>query len=131
LKVMVVDDELVSRIKLARILSDLGVCHQFDSGKEAISVFEKALVEKQPYQLVTLDISMPDTDGLEVLNRFRQLENDYDVPDEKKTKIVMVTSQTERDSILSAIAESCSDYIIKPFERVKIAERLKRLGIDL
>ncbi|MDD5456886.1 MAG: response regulator [Candidatus Margulisbacteria bacterium] len=129
MKVMVVDDEVVSRKKLAKIVEELGIIHEFDRGDVALVAFEKALKEKQPYQLITLDISMPDMDGLDVLNRIRQLEVDYKVAPDKQTKVVMVTSHDERDSILAALSEKCSDYIVKPFNKEFIMERFRRIGV--
>ncbi len=107
----------------------MGVCHDFESGDAALISFEKALKEGQTYHLVTLDISMPNIDGLEVLNHLRQIEDVYNVPEAKRAKIIMVTSRNERDSILSAISERCTDYIVKPFNRAEIFDRLSKNGI--
>lgn len=129
MKIMIVDDDSVSRKKLAKILSDLGICHEFDRGDVALIAFEKAVKEGQPYHLITLDIHMPEVDGLDVLNRLRKIEEENNVPMDKQVKIVMVTANDERDSILAAIAENCTDYIVKPFNRTYILERFRRSKI--
>ncbi len=129
MKIMIVDDDSVSRRKLAKIIGDLGVCHEYDRGDVALIAFEKALKETQPYHLITLDIHMPELDGLDVLNRIRKLERQFSIPEDRKVKIVMVTANDERDSILSAIAENCTDYIVKPFHKTYILDRFRRSGI--
>lgn len=126
---MVVDDDPISRKILSEILSDLGVCHQFDSGTDALAAFDKAISANQPYHLITLDISMPDIDGIAVLNRFRTKEAQCKVPPDKKSKVVMITSHDSKDVLLSAMTEDCTDYIIKPFNRKYILKRFAKLGI--
>jgi len=129
MKIMVVDDDPISRKILSEILSDLGVCHQFDRGTDALAAFDKAIYENQPYHLITLDISMPDIDGITVLNHFRTKEAEFKITKEKKSKVVMITSHDSKDALLSAISEDCTDYIIKPFNKKYILKRFAKLGI--
>ena len=84
MKTLVVDDEVISRKKLQKILSNLGECEAVEGGKAAITVFEKALKEKDPFDLVTLDIVMPEMDGTEALVELRELEKEAGVRRKKK-----------------------------------------------
>ena len=129
MKIMIVDDELVSRRKMAKILEDWGIVQEFEGGEAALIAFEKALKESQPFHLITLDLSMPKMDGLEVLSRIRQIEESFYVPTEKQAKVVMVTSNDERDAILAAVSERCTDYVVKPFNKEFIIERFYKVGI--
>ena len=67
MRILVVDDELVSREKMKRIMSSLGECDEVTSGQDALKAFMDASAEQKQYDLITLDISMPEMDGTEVL----------------------------------------------------------------
>ena len=124
MKILVVDDELVSRKKLQKILSNLGECGAAESGKAAITAFKKALKEKDPFDLVTLDIVMPEMDGTEVLVELRDLEKGTGVTEEEKAVIMMVTSHGDKDNIVTSISAGCDDYIVKPFHKGTIFDKL-------
>lgn len=126
MKILVVDDELVSRKKLQKILSNLGECGAVGGGKVAVAAFEKALREGDPFDLVTLDIVMPEMDGTEALLELRELEKEAGVPEEEKTVIIMVTSHWDKNNIVTSISAGCNDYIVKPFDKKIIFEKLEK-----
>ena len=131
---MIVDDDIVSRTKLSMILSEVGICHDFSDGATAINAFKKALNEKQPYHLVCLDILMPGMDGFDVLSEIKKAEesfhnNPYNESTPFQTKYLMVTSVNERDAYDTAMYEECIGYIIKPFRKNLIIEKLKEAGL--
>ncbi len=76
MKVMVVDDELVSRKKMEKILSSFGEVKAVENGEKAIDVFRKASDEGEGFDLITLDIEMPGIDGTETLFEIREIENE-------------------------------------------------------
>lgn len=129
MRILVVDDELVSREKMKRIMSSLGECDEVTSGQDALEAFMDASAENKQYDLITLDISMPEMDGTEVLNRIRSMENDNDIPKEGQVKIFMVTASSEKDIILACIKSGCNDYIMKPFTIETVAKKLKDNGL--
>jgi two-component system, chemotaxis family, chemotaxis protein CheY len=139
LKTLVVDDELVSRKKMQKIMESYGESEAVDNGHTAITTFRQALDNRSPFDLITLDISMPDMDGTEVLFEMREIEKEKNIPREKQVKILMVTSHTDKDAVITSIQAECDDYIVKPFNKEIISEkignirsgkRLTRDGID-
>ncbi len=128
MRIMVVEDELVSRQKLSYNLKVYGIVNDFEDGESALIAFEKACIEKNYYSLVTLDIGMPKMGGLVVLNKMRAIEDEMNLSPENRAKIVMVTSHDDEMSIKFALSQKCDDYIIKPFEKSIIQERLERIG---
>jgi hypothetical protein len=62
--------------------------------------------------------------GMAVLQEIRELENKHYTPARKKVKIIMVTAHSDKDTIVSCIAEGCNDYIIKPFDKATVEKKL-------
>ncbi len=129
MKTLIVDDELVSRTKLKKILQTAGECTACATGREAIIEFEQELDGEMPYDLVTLDISMLGMDGLSVLLILRNAEKKRRIPAEKRTKIFMVSSHSSHDKVINAIQNGCNGYIIKPFNRETIEAQLRKAGL--
>jgi len=127
MKILVVDDELVSRKKMQKIMVNFGECEEVESGSEAITAFKKALENRTPFDLITLDIVMPELEGIEVLFEIREIENLKNIPEEKQVKILMVTSHSDRDNIITSIQAGCNDYIVKPFDREMVIEKLENI----
>ncbi len=72
----IVDDDSVSRQILIKLLSQYAECHEAKNGLEALSIYRKGWEDWAPFDLLTLDISMPEMDGKKVLQTIRALENE-------------------------------------------------------
>ena len=127
MKILVVDDELVSREKIRRIMENFGPCKAVDSGEAAIAAFQEAWNSWSPFDLITMDISMPAMSGLETLQKLREIEKEKNVPKEKKVKIVMATSDADRDTVVTCLVDGCDDYIVKPFNQKTVEMKLGRI----
>lgn len=129
MKILIADDELVSRKLMEKILIGYGDCETVDSGQAAIEAFRTAGEKGSFFDLITLDISMPDINGLDVLSQIRQMEKNKEVPAGKKTVIIMVTASADKDTIVKAVGAGCNDYIAKPFDRDTIFKKLIKVGL--
>ena len=125
MKILVVDDELVSRKKLQKIMDNLGICKAVDRGSAAIAAFKKAWENWAPFDLITLDIVMPEMDGKEVLYEIREIERKRKLPKGKQVKIMMVTSHSDKENVIACIQAGCDDYIVKPFDREAVIKKLR------
>ena len=129
MKILVVDDEMVSRTKMKLIMENFGECETADNGKDAFARFDKAHQEGKPFGLIMLDIDMPEMDGVQVLSEMIEAQVKLDVSKSHKAKILMVTSFTDKDRVLICIQSGCDDYIAKPFDIDTISKKLSKLGI--
>jgi DNA-binding response OmpR family regulator len=113
-RVLVVDDEATTRDLMSRILLDAGyeVVDTFNA-EEAV-----ALLHRQPFDLVTLDVMMPHVDGFECCRRIRQFS---DVP------IVFVTARGESVNEIMGFESGADDYIQKPYHPDTVVSRVKAL----
>ena len=67
MKILVVDDELVSRKKMQKIMELVGECVVAENGTDAVAAFKEAIENESPFDLISLDIAMPDMSGIEAL----------------------------------------------------------------
>ncbi len=130
MKSLVVDDEVVSRKKMIKILGKYGLCEEAENGTEAIEKFSVNAVDGTDlFDLITLDITMPDINGLEVLKRIRNIEKDKSISKENLVKILMVTASSAKEIVRSSIEGGCDDYVIKPFNNQSMEIKLERVGL--
>jgi two-component system, chemotaxis family, chemotaxis protein CheY len=127
MKILVVDDETVSQRKMELIMKYYGSCDRMEDGEAAVEAFVKAWEDWSPYDLITLDLVMPKMNGDATLTKIREMEKQKNVPEDRRVKVIMVTSQADKDTIVACIQAGCDDFISKPFDRIIIEEKLSRL----
>ena len=113
-RVMIVDDAPIIRLKIRDVLENHGleVVAECGDGQQAIDTYPKIKPD-----VVTMDITMPNKDGIEALEGILK-----DFPD---AKIIMVTAVDQRDSLMKAISLGATDYVVKPFEDDRIVTAIK------
>ena len=70
---------------------------------------------------------MPEMDGTEVVYKIREIEKENEVPEGKQVKILMVTSHSDKDTIVSCVQAGCDDFVVKPFDRETISEKIEKI----
>lgn len=126
MRILAADDDLLNRRILEDIFTEFGQCDLAVNGYDALEAYQRAMADKTPYDLITLDIVMPGMDGREVLKSIRGIEESAG---SGATKIIMVTSEADADSILASYDYKCDAYITKPIERQKLTDRMRFLGL--
>jgi len=124
MKILIVDDDFTSRKLLLKILSEYGACDVAANGKEAVDAFNAALNEWEAYDLVCLDIMMPEMDGHEVLKEIRSIEKSKNIHGLDGAKVIMTTALDDSDNVKSAFREQCEAYLVKPIEKDKLVATL-------
>lgn len=131
MKTLIVDDNLVNRTSIKKIMEDMGQNEAAHNGQEAIELYKLHLVHSKPFDLVLLDIVMPGMDGIKVLKAIRDIENQQKIAKDKRAKVLMVTSHSHKDVVVSAMKTGCDGYIVKPFRRDVVIKKLRELNMDL
>jgi two-component system chemotaxis response regulator CheY len=126
MKTLIVEDDFLSRKLMLTYLSPFGECDVAANGTEAIQAFKMAKEAGKHYDLITLDILMPDITGQEVLKRIRNIEEEECLP---KAKIVMTTALKDSRNIMTAFKNQCEGYLVKPIESEKLREMLRELQL--
>ena len=120
-KALVVDDSKAVRMILSKTLRELGFeVREAANGKEALDAIQ---ADKAAVSLVLADWNMPEINGLELLRRLRQ------DPALASLVVVMVTTETELDQMAMALEAGANEYVMKPFTRDILVEKLQLVGI--
>ncbi len=130
MKILVVDDQFVSRQKAQKILSQYGDCDAASSGAEAIEAFKVSHDAGLPYDLIVMDILMPEVDGIETVRQIRDWEESIGIPFGRGVKILMVTA-TGSSNVFDSFEAGCQGYIVKPFTKEKLVKAINTAGFDL
>lgn len=115
-KVLIVDDAVFMRRMLADILRHDGyeVVAEASNGKEGIEEYKKAKPD-----IVTMDIIMPEMDGIEAVKKIIDLD--------KTAKILIVSAMGQQQLVVEAIQAGAKDFIVKPFEASRVLSAVDRL----
>jgi two-component system chemotaxis response regulator CheY len=94
-----------------------------------VNAFRKAADTGLPYDLVCMDILMPEMDGFTAVRQIRALEEVRGVQSGAGAKIIMTTASGETSDVLRSVRESCDAYLVKPLSAAQLLGHLKQLGL--
>jgi len=127
-RILVIDDDITSRLLLKKLLSGYGECVLEESGKAALGTFLGALGKDAPFDLIFLDIVMPEMDGHEFLQTVRQMEAQWNVPPGREVKVVMTTSlNSPKEATKAFFKGQATGYLVKPVDKKTIDGKLGEL----
>ena len=122
MRALVIDDSRAIRLILSRTLQELGFeTLEAGNGREALEVLER----EGPVHLALVDWNMPVMDGLEFVQAARAR------PAWSSMRVMMVTTETEIERVVKALEAGADEYVMKPFTRDVIAEKLAILGLGV
>lgn len=130
MKTLIVDDENISRNILLSIITDIGTCVAVDNAKDALAQIDKANAEEQPFDLITLDVSMPGMGGQELLEHIRKKEDQDKISKKDRVKIIMITARMNLGTINACIKRGCNGYLTKPVSKVQLIQSLSQMGFE-
>ena len=129
MKILIAEDDITSRLLLQEFLKGYGPCHVAVNGKEAVAAVRAALDADQPYELICLDIMMPEMDGQEALRVIRRMEAANGIVGSYRAKIVMTSALADQENVIEAIRAKCDCYLAKPVRKAKLLEELRKLTL--
>ncbi|MBF0328632.1 MAG: response regulator [Nitrospirae bacterium] len=130
MRILIVDDDLVARTVLEGIMSKYGECVLSVEGKESVELFETALKENNPYHLILMDIMMPVMNGIDAMKEIRKIEDEKNISEDKKTKVIMVTALADPQIVIESYYRGGADsYIVKPIHKKQLLDEVLKLGL--
>jgi two-component system, chemotaxis family, chemotaxis protein CheY len=131
MKILIAEDDFVSRKLINALLASLGEVDIAVNGKEAFIAVKMAIENNQPYDLICLDILMPELDGIMALKKIRQMEAEKGLNPENRSKIIMTSAVSERNYVLSAVQANCDGFLVKPIEKDRLFDEIRKHGFDI
>jgi two-component system chemotaxis response regulator CheY len=115
-KILITDDAAFMRMMLADILKKAGheVIGEAANGLEAIDKYQKLTPD-----LVTMDITMPEMDGIEALKKIKEIA--------PQAKVIMCSAMGQQGMVLQAIQAGAKDFIVKPFQADRVLESINKV----
>jgi two-component system chemotaxis response regulator CheY len=129
MRILIVEDDMTSRLLLRKMLEPFGNCDVAVNGQEAVETYKQALEGGKPYTLVCLDIMMPEMDGQTALKVIRGHEAAMGCLPSQAAKVIMTTALRDIENVTNAYRELCDGYLVKPIERDKLVALLKDLDL--
>ncbi len=114
-KILVVDDAEFLRLRITKMLTGDGYeVIEAENGQKALDLYQA----NRP-DLVLMDVTMPEMDGLTALKHIRAYDN--------KAKVIMLTALGQESVVLEAIKSGARDFVVKPFERDRVMNAIQKL----
>lgn len=129
MRILIAEDDLASRKFLYKVLSVYGDCDITVDGLEAIEAFLLSWDERNPYDLICLDIMMPRLDGIKALKAIRDIEKQKGIDTSQKAKIIMTTALNDTQDVKGAFETGCEAFAVKPIDTKKLFEVMKKLNL--
>jgi two-component system chemotaxis response regulator CheY len=132
MRILIAEDDFYCRKLMLACLAPLGECDAATNGQEAIDAFASGHKEGKPYDLICLDIMMPEVDGVEALKKIRDMEEgELGIKRRNRCMIIMVTALEDMKMIMSSYHSLCDAYVMKPIEQRQLLEQVRLLGFNV
>jgi two-component system chemotaxis response regulator CheY len=86
-------------------------------------------MEERPFDLVLLDILIPEPNGQEVLQVLREIEASRDIGFEDNVKVIMTSSLDDPMNVVTAFQHGCEGYVTKPFKKEHLEAEMRKVGL--
>jgi len=129
MRTLIVEDDFTSRILLQSFLSQFGECHIAINGLEAIEAFRAAGKSGERYDLICMDIMMPEMDGQTAIREIRAIEEAGGTLSTNGTKIIMTTAVDDVKNVMKSFNSLCDAYLFKPINTQKLLGHIRELRL--
>jgi two-component system, chemotaxis family, chemotaxis protein CheY len=129
MKALIVEDDFISRKLMQKFLEPYGETDIAVNGREALTAFQIAWQAGAPYDLICLDIMMPELDGQEVLKAVRDVEVNNGLEGVRQAKILMTTALRNSENVMGAFRAQADGYLVKPIDKTRLIEEIQKLGL--
>jgi len=126
MRALIAEDEFLGRKILLEFIRSLFDVDVVVNGKEAVDAFILAHKEGKPYDIIFMDIMMPEMDGVQALERIREYENTNSLT--PLTKTLMTTAVGDAKTIIRSFHEgAASGYLVKPLDKESLMNELRKM----
>ncbi len=116
LRILLVEDDVPSRLVLHSFLSRYGDCRIAVNGTKAVDAVRATLERGQKYDLICMDIMMPELNGIDAVRQIRALEEAHGFSAASGERIIMTTAVNDMREVIQCFQEFCGAYLLKPID---------------
>lgn len=128
MRALIAEDEFLARKILLNFLKPLFEVDIVVNGYEALSAYRMSHSEGRPYDLICMDIMMPEMNGLEALEKIREHEKEHGI--DEPVKVIMTTALDDPKTVIRSFHDgTASGYMVKPLEKEKLFAELEKMGL--
>jgi two-component system chemotaxis response regulator CheY len=129
MRTLIVEDDFTSRLLLQTVLARYGECHIAINGKEAVDAFRLSRQNGRNYDLICMDIMMPEMDGQAALKQIRGMEEAGGTLSTSGAKVIMITALDEVKDVVTSFHSLCDAYLFKPVDTLQLLHQLRTLDL--
>jgi two-component system chemotaxis response regulator CheY len=129
MKSLVIEDDYITSMVLQEMLLAYGTADIAENGLLGVNAVEKSIQTNEFYDVIFSDIMMPEMDGMEALEKIREIESNHNIEGKDRTKIIMCTALDDYETVKKSFFNQCDGYLVKPFTTEKVSEALKNLNL--
>ncbi len=126
MKILVIDDDPNVKNSIEELPMEIDELQAIRSGDAAIRGVRIALKRQDPFELITVDIELPDMDGRQVVLEIRKMEREYATTKERSAVIVVLTAKADEKSVKTSLSAGANSFIVKPFRPETIIKTLAK-----
>jgi two-component system chemotaxis response regulator CheY len=117
---LIVDDSPIIRRLLEQFLTPYGECVPAKNGRDALEAHSRGLSEGHPYDLICLDLQLPDLGGIEVLSEIRAAEARHGST--AKARVIVITASDDVNDVNKVKDLGADGYLLKPVSKQKLLD---------
>ena len=125
---LIIEDDKITRKLVNKIITDYGQIEIAKDGEEGIEKFKNEIEERENFDFICLDLSMPGKSGYEVLDELRSIE---ELTSSKKSTVIIMSALGAPENIKDGYSKGCDYYLVKPFSKENLKSILDRLEQEL
>src|SRR5580693_227748 len=129
MRTLIVEDDFTSRLLLQSFLAQYGECHIAVNGMEAIAAFRASQQSGNKYDLICMDIMMPEMDGQTAVREIRAIEEAGGTFSSSGVKIIMTTALDDVKNVVQSYKALCDAYLFKPIDTGRLLGHLKEFHL--
>ena len=126
MKILIIDDDPNVKNSIEKLPIQIDELQAIRSGDAAIRGVKNALKRQDPFELITVDIELPDMDGRQVVLEIRKMELEYATTKERSAVILVLTAKADEKSVKTSFAAGANSFIVKPFKPETIIKTLAK-----
>ena len=126
---LIVEDNVINSKYMLNLLKPYGEVEVAENGIIALEKFSRALSESKCFDLICLDVMMPEMDGQETLTSLRALEAENGIMGLDGVKVIMTTAMDDKRTIMQSFRGGCESFLIKPIYKNALFDELRKLNL--